>query len=160
MGEYSMKMKIVKKMDGFTLVEILISLVILSIIILAFLNLFVFTNKTTVVNNDQLVAIHLAKSTMERIKMNPFSYIDEPDNDRFNQPQVYTADSCSNRPDPDECELLFSPLINNKTYEVQVTVSQTANEKAIRLMNVLVEVNLQNSKTPISSKVEGYVSYE
>ncbi|REJ18050.1 MAG: prepilin-type N-terminal cleavage/methylation domain-containing protein [Bacillaceae bacterium] len=160
MGEYSMKMKIVKKMDGFTLVEILISLVILSIIILAFLNLFVFTNKTTVVNNDQLVAIHLAKSTMERIKMNPFSYIDEPDNDRFNQPQVYTSDSCSNRPDPDECELLFSPLINNKTYAVQVTVSQTANEKAIRLMNVLVEVNLQNSKTPITSKVEGYVSYE
>ncbi len=160
MGEYSMKMKIVKKMDGFTLVEILISLVILSIIILAFLNLFVFTNKTTVVNNDQLVAIHLAKSTMERIKMNPFSYIDEPDNDRFNQPQVYTSDSCSNRPDPDECELLFSPLINNKTYEVQVTVSQTADEKKIRLLNVLVEVNLKNSKTPISSKVEGYVSYE
>ncbi|MGY4109996.1 type IV pilus modification PilV family protein [Aeribacillus pallidus] len=155
-----MKMKIVKKMDGFTLVEILISLVILSIIILAFLNLFVFTNKTTVVNNDQLVAIHLAKSTMERIKMNPFSYIDEPDNDRFNQPQVYTSDSCSNRPDPDECELLFSPLINNKTYEVQVTVSQTADEKKIRLLNVLVEVNLKNSKTPISSKVEGYVSYE
>ena len=92
--------------------------------------------------------------------LKPFSYIDEPDNDRFNQPQVYTSDSCSNRPDPDECELLFSPLINNKTYAVQVTVSQTANEKAIRLMNVLVEVNLQNSKTPITSKVEGYVSYE
>ncbi|KZN96865.1 hypothetical protein AZI98_04600 [Aeribacillus pallidus] len=155
-----MKMKIVKKMDGFTLVEILISLVILSIIILAFLNLFVFTNKTTVVNNDQLVAIHLAKSTMERIKMNPFSYIDEPDHNRFDQQRNYTADDCTNRSDSEQCRLLFSPLINNKTYEVQVTVSQTADEKKIRLLNVLVEVNLKNSKTPISSKVEGYVSYE
>lgn len=151
--------RIVKKREGFSLVEVLLSLVILSIIVVTFLDFFVFTNKTAVKNNDQLIAIHLAKSTMERIKLDPFSFIDAPVNNQNLTSSVYTIDNCPN-PDPKQCELLFAPTINDRAYEIQVTVSQNNQEKKVGLLNVLVNVNAIDSETPISSSVEGYVSYE
>ncbi|WP_062355417.1 type IV pilus modification PilV family protein [Bacillus kwashiorkori] len=134
--------RVLTNKSGFTLIEVLASLVILSIIILTFLNLFVFTNKTAVTNNDKLVAIHLAKATLERVKIDPFSYIDKPNATLVNNVVTETH------------------TINDNHYEVTIHFTQTNDEKNYGLINVLVDVNKLNSNMGTTSQVEGYVSYE
>ena len=54
-----------KSERGFTLVEVLASVVIISIVLIGVVNLLIFTNKTAVSNNDKLVAINLAKASID-----------------------------------------------------------------------------------------------
>src|SRR5690606_9298817 len=67
-----------KNESGFTLVEVLASLVIISIIFIGAFNLIISTNEVAVSNNNRLVAINLGKATIERIKVDPFSYFSKP----------------------------------------------------------------------------------
>jgi len=145
---------------GFTLVEVLVSVVLLSIIILTFSNLFIFSNKTAVSNNEKLVAVHLAKATLERIKLDPFSYIKDPRVGSTNyqtNPITFTKDAC---PTAVPCQNLFSITINDRTYNTSVTATQKSGEKTLKLVNLVVEVQLANSTPKVSTKIEGYVNYE
>lgn len=149
---------------GFTLVEVLVSIVLLSIILLTFSNLFVFSNKTSVSNNEKLVAVHLAKATLERIKLDPYSYIKKPGTagiDYETNPMTFSKTNC---PNTSPCQDPFSITINDKTYDISVTASQkgvsTGNEKNIKFINLAVNVELVNSNPKVSTTVEGYVNYE
>lgn len=142
----------VKKQAGFTLVEILASIVIISIILIGVVNLITFTNKAAYSNNSKLVAVNLAKASMERIKIEPESYFDL---NKVNQEKItYTSGKC----EPENCEKLYKLKVNNQTYEVQVEVSQNNEEKALHLINSVVTVNLLSDRN-IQSTVEGYVNY-
>ncbi|WP_251549403.1 type IV pilus modification PilV family protein [Neobacillus muris] len=144
--------------NGLTLVEILVSIVILSIILLSFSSLFIFSNKTAVSNNEKLVAVHLAKATLERIKVDPFSYINIPDDNRPYGKITFNKDNC---PENNKtCQSLFLIPINNRTYNISVAATQTESEENLKFVNIVVEVQLTDSKPNISSKVEGYVNYE
>jgi prepilin-type N-terminal cleavage/methylation domain-containing protein len=155
-----MKLKKSLSNKGFTLLEVLVSLVILSIIILTFANFFLLSNKTAVSNNDDLVAVNLAKATLEKIQINPFLYIKDPRDgniDYENNPITFNIDNCP--VNNSSCQNLFSSTINNETYSISVTASQKSSDgdKNLNLINVVVEVKLDNSKPMISSKIEGYV---
>lgn len=56
---------------GFTLVETLISTIILGVIITGFFQFFIFSQKTTTNNQDKLVAINVAQKALEQIKESP-----------------------------------------------------------------------------------------
>lgn len=135
---------------GFTLVELLASIIILSIIVIGIFQMFVFSAKTATSNQTKLVTTHLAKATIERIKVDADSYFpsDEVGNtDKFNK------GNCNNFAEVD-CGL-FEMKVNDLDYEVEVRVSQDEEEKELNLINVVVTV-LQAEKN-LSSKVEGYV---
>lgn len=53
---------------GFTLVEVLISIIILGVIITGFFQFFLFSQKTTTCNQEKLVAINIAQTVLEQIK--------------------------------------------------------------------------------------------
>lgn len=146
------------KENGFTLIEVLISFVIISIILISFFQLFIFSNQLSNRNQDKLVAINLAKSTMERMIIDPDSFIEPPAANPppayVNGQKFYSSSSCTDS----DCERLFQPLINNKKYSVIVRASQDSKEKTLKLINVFVTVELPD--TNIKSSVEGYISYD
>src|SRR5690625_3773894 len=76
---------------GFTLIEVLASIVIISVILLGVIQLIGLTNKTAVSNNTKLVTINLARTTMERIKLQPENYF-EIDSLNFGSGTIYTYD--------------------------------------------------------------------
>lgn len=148
---------------GFTLVEVLASTVIISIVLIGVLNLIIFSNETASINNDRLVAIHLGKASLERVKMDPFSYIERPSNDPT--PEYINGEKEYNK---EVCESLgfsacnfYHPVINNQPYEITITASQQKKEQVdenkLRLINVLVTVKDENNK--VQHQVEGYVNY-
>ncbi len=131
-----------KNDKGFSLLEVVASIVLLSIILLSFFQIFIQTNKTAVSNNEKLVVIHLADAVLERIKLDPFTdFLERPDGSTYN-----------------ETKSIPPVVMNNKSYQVTIKASQNSEEKNIRLVNVLVEVVAENGRT--KSSVEGYVSYE
>lgn len=149
--------------NGFTLAEVLVSVAIITIIILTFFHLFVHTNKTAIRNNDKIVAIHLANATMERLKVDPFSYIEHPNTSplyvdkKRNQAFKYTYEVC-NEKKMLNCDKLYLPEINDQTYVVEIEVNQDHDEIDMKLINAVVTVHLPDKK--IYSQIEGYVAYE
>lgn len=134
---------------GFTLVEVLASVVIISLILSSFFGLLVFTNKTAVSNNSKLVSINLAKASMERMKIQPESYFHFTDV----KEKTYTIKDCLT----EECEALYELPVNDQKYDVEVKVSQSEEEKNLQLINVVVTVEL--AERNIQSTVEGYISH-
>lgn len=129
-----------KREEGFALVEILASVVIISIILMGVFNFIIFSNKTAATNNEKLVAIHLAKSTMERIKVEmdehnkhkrapeDFPYFDLT-NIPVNEKVEFAAGDCATLKFAEKCERLYAPKINDVVYHVKVSVSQYDHEK-------------------------------
>ncbi len=56
-----------KNEGGFTLIEILAGIFILGIVLTVFFQFFVFSQKTTTDNKEQLVALEVAETVLERI---------------------------------------------------------------------------------------------
>lgn len=137
-----MKVIWIKNNEGLTLIEVIASITILSIILSVCMNIFVFSNKTAISNNEKLVATHLAKGHLERVKVNPEYYFGDNNDYTFTN-KVFTDEE----------------YINDKYYDVKVT-NKAADTSNSRLYHVIVEVMLRHSEPPISSKVEGYINYE
>ena len=132
---------------GFTLVEVLASLAIISTLVIAFMNIYVSANQKAVNNNNKLVAVHLAKGMLERVKLDSSTYIKEP------------LSQCPEKDSDGGCLFRTGYRINGNNYEVRIKYSQTEEEKKMGLVNVVVEAKLDKGSSSISSKVEGYVKY-
>ena len=130
-----------KNKKGFSLVEVLASILLLSIVLISFSSFFIQTNKAAVTNNEKLVVINLADAVLERLKID-----DSPEllDKLLNSYEV---------PFPFELEKM-----NGKDYSASIKASQNVDEKDIKLINVVVTVTAANGKT--KSSVEGYVSYD
>lgn len=61
-------MKRIKSQRGFSLLEVVASIVLISIILLSFAQIFVQANSTANINNEKLVVINLADAYLERLK--------------------------------------------------------------------------------------------
>lgn len=138
-----MFLKIMKNQKGISLVEVIASLVLITIALLSFYQLFINTHKTATYNNDKLVAIQLSQAELERIKLKPFesNYLDS------------TKDYSAAPPIEIKLEKEFH---SGKKYNVTILPTQTNEEKKRKLINVLVTVQYSGKK----STVEGYVKYE
>lgn len=129
--------------------EVIVSITILSIIILTFSSIFLFTNNTANRNNEKLVAVHLAKATLESVKGNPSYYF------VLTETGITPGEGFQFEND----SIKITQVINNQNYEVKIKPSRDNGQKELSLVHVLVETKLLGSKTPITSKVEGYVNY-
>ncbi len=136
---------------GFTLVEILVSLTLLTTIVLTASYFFTQSNTISSYNNQKLVAVNLARSTLERIQLDPTSYIP---NGIVGSP--YSYQSCQNSGQP-SCQH-YQVLINDHEYLVSVSLSQDQNEKDLQLVDVKVDISLSSTDKSIKSTVEGYIA--
>lgn len=138
---------------GFTIVELLAAIVILSIILLSVMQIFIFSTKTVTSTQSKLVTTHLAKATIERIKVDAANYI--PFTEVEEDELVIDKDNCTAL--GVECSL-YTTKLNDTDYDVEIIVSQTPEEKNLNLVNVVV--NVKQTGERFSSTVEGYVVYE
>lgn len=141
-----------KNEKGFTLVEVLVSLTLLTSVVLAASYFFTQSNTVSSYNNQKLVAVNLARATLERIQLAPDAYITNGLSGSpysFQKCQNQGGTSCGN----------YQVMINNHEYRIDIIVSQDQNEADIELADIQVDVALLNSKIAITSSVEGYVSH-
>ena len=142
--------------NGVTLVEVLASMVIISIILLGVYSLMTFTNKHAVSNNAKLVSINLAKATIERIKIKPEEYFDVEtltEEEFPAQGYAFDADNCT----PENCSNVYLLRVNDTEYKVEIYLTQDEDERDLKLINVIVTISLEERN--INSVVEGYVNY-
>lgn len=127
--------------QGFSLLEVIASILLIAIILLSFFHFFIQTNKTAVSNNEKLVVINLADAELERLKLDPFTEtLSKPGSHSYKEFVTKTVH------------------MNDRDYKIQIDATQNAEERSFKLINVIVEVVSENGK--IKSSVEGYVSYE
>ncbi|MBD8034550.1 MULTISPECIES: type IV pilus modification PilV family protein [Solibacillus] len=137
-------MKVLKKEEGFTLIEVVSSIVIITIVLLSFSQLFIQSNKTAAYNNEKLVAINMAEAELERLKLMPFAeYLPSIDSTK-----LYNFETIS-----DIEKKLYS---DGDNYRLNIKATQTSEEKNRKLINIVITVKYRNSK----STVEGYIRYE
>ncbi|WP_453994655.1 type IV pilus modification PilV family protein [Bacillus nitroreducens] len=104
---------------GISLIEILVSIVILSIIVVSFITLFVQSAKTNRVSEDIIDATYVAQSTIENI---------------YNISKSSTSYNGKNVVDEDACKPSCQFIKNESGYEIQITIENND------LHTVLVEV--------------------
>ncbi|MER2262852.1 MAG: prepilin-type N-terminal cleavage/methylation domain-containing protein [Psychrobacillus sp.] len=128
---------------GLTLVEVLASLAIISIVLLSFFQLIINSNENATSNNEKLVMIYLADAELERLKIDPSNlFIVDLENSTFEIKE--------------NLEKVIK--LNNKDYKISIKTSQNNDEKKMKLLNVVIKVRMDSSKS--SSTVEGYIVYE
>lgn len=137
-----MFMKLLKSNKGVSLVEVIASVVLISLALISFYQLFINSQKTATYNNEKLAAIQLAQAELERLQLKPFepNYLD-PTKD-------YSTTSTEIK--------LDKQFHTGEKYKVTIKPSQTVDEKANRLIDVVVTVEYAGKK----SSVEGYVKYD
>ncbi|WNB92727.1 type II secretion system protein [Bacillus sp. NEB1478] len=135
---------------GFSLIEVLVSLSILSISVIAISYFFTQANEVSAGNNSKLVATNLARMTLVRVQHDYTSF------GITKTAKVYNQSNCN----PTGCQPLYESTINNKKYDIDITVrSQTTEEAEIKLFPVTIKVNYKTMRNNLKSTiVEGYVT--
>lgn len=153
-------MKYYSNEKGFTLIEVIASIVLISIVLLSFSLIFIQTNKTAAHNNEKLVTINLADAALAKVRAKSYTKITTPGATL----QDYFIDKTTTNK-----KLMDPPLeieMNGKTYTVTYKPSQSKvapsnsnySEEQLNLIKVVVTVTSPDGKIKGSS--EGYVSIE
>jgi prepilin-type N-terminal cleavage/methylation domain-containing protein len=137
---------------GFSLIEVLVSLTILSVSVISIAHFFNQSNDVSSFNNNKLVATNLARMTLERVQHSYGSF-----GIVKNTAKHYDITVCTTDPD---CKKLYAPTINSNVYEIEIDVkNQTSEEASIKLFPVTVKVNYPTKQNKKSTSVEGYMKY-
>lgn len=147
--------------QGFSLIEVVASIVIVTILLISFAQLFIQANKTAAHNNEKLVTINLADAVLAKLQSETFAR-DSSITDVNN----YFFDNSVN--DPAQKNPPLAIWMNGKSYSITYKASQnnkkelitnsTYSEKELDLIKVVVTVIAPDGKIKGSS--EGYVSIE
>lgn len=144
--------------EGFTLIEILASIVILGILLTGFFQFFIFSQKTTTSNQDKLVALNIAQKVFEQVKNNAYPEVTVIDTTvPVEYPVTHDFVNVCSSGDADKlsgCKEIITS--NNKTYDVKIVVS----EKKEDLLLLFVKVQVFDASGYMKSNVKGYVKYE
>ncbi|MFS0876910.1 type IV pilus modification PilV family protein [Solibacillus isronensis] len=141
---------------GFTLLEVVASLAIISIILLSFAQLFVQSNRVAFFNNEKLIVTNLADAVLGRMQ-----------NTSYTAKRLGNNEPIANCSQPNTLKKLSGENIqlNDKVYTVTYTACQNSNiknalnsEQNLNLVRVTVSVTTPNGKT--TGKTEGYVVLE
>lgn len=145
-----------KNNRGFTLIEILASITILGLLLTAFFQFFIFSQKTTTSNQEKLVALDIAQSVFEQIKKNAYPEVTSVDIDADDDyPKVYNFETVCSIGDEDtvnQCAKRYTISSNNKTFHIKIIV-----DKKLDVGILSVEVQVCNANGNIKSKVKGFV---
>ncbi len=152
--------KLNKNQSGFTLIEVIASIMIITIVLISFSQIFIQSNKTASINTEKLVTINLADAMLARVQAK--SYI------KITTTGATVQDYFIDRTKTDK-KLMDPPLeidLNGRTYTISYKASQSTSkpansgfsEKDLNLVKVVVTVTAPDGKTKGSS--EGYVSIE
>ncbi|MEO4053320.1 type II secretion system protein [Solibacillus sp. CAU 1738] len=144
---------------GFSLIEVVASIVIITIVLISFSQLFVQSNKTAAHNNEKLVTVNLADAALVKLRSETFTKNSSITNVNDYFVDNVETDATKKKP-PREIKM------NGKTYSVSYVASQSAtnvpnsnnSEKDLNLIKVVVTVTAPDGKIKGSS--EGYVSLE
>ena len=128
-----------KREEGFSLIEVVASLVLVSIVLISFVQIFIQSNKTAVDNTEKIVVINLADAQLERLKIDS-SILEGVKNLTAGNKMTFTLEPIK---------------LNNKFYSTNVTASLTDDEAKRKLVNIVVTVSAPNNKT--KSSIEGYI---
>lgn len=140
---------------GFTLVELLISVVILSIVSLSFFSFFIQANQYSVKNNEKLVAINIARATIE--KMQEFQEITGSGSYDYNTCLSFYQTSLSVAERDALCTRHYKSTVEINsvptTFHVMIIVDtvQTENGQAIGLYPSVVDVYTIDPTRPLVS---------
>ncbi len=134
-----MENSIKHKNDGFSLIEVLLSLVILSIIFITISNFFLQSALVSERNNEHYMAISLARSTIEKIKNGGYHIITGPGE--------YVFQSCNKSSDPD-----CTPVINNYSFTTRIEVKDKQGDEELYPFTVYIEGH------KMSSSLKGYLA--
>ncbi len=133
---------------GFSLIEVLISLTILSVSVIGISQFFSQANQISAGNNNKLVATNLARMTLERLQNDYAAY------EMKAIPKTYEKSQCTTS----TCRDLYETMINNNVYETKIIVkSQKGEESSIKLFPVKVTIQYTSNQKVQSTSVEGYV---
>ncbi|QCR32032.1 prepilin-type N-terminal cleavage/methylation domain-containing protein [Lysinibacillus sp. SGAir0095] len=141
---------------GFTLIEVVASIIIITIILLSISQLFIQTNRTAVTNTEKLVTINLADAMLERVRAK--TYTKATDIQRYFVDTTQTNKKLKNPP----LEIDLNGRTNTVSYKSSQSTTKSKNatytEKDLNLIKVVVTVTSPNGTTKGSS--EGYVSID
>lgn len=127
---------------GFTLLEILASVVILGIILTVFFQVFIVSQKATTSNEDKLAAINMAETVLERIKNGEYPEIQGAGK--------YTLDhECSKDNETEKCKRYYKS-INGEDYEIVIELTNDTNSGNPNLFQANVRIFYEGSETEIS----------
>ncbi|WP_162356538.1 type IV pilus modification PilV family protein [Metabacillus mangrovi] len=162
-----------EKQQGFTLIEVLISITVFSILTLGMLQFFNqaldFTNK----NEDKTLGIYVARNMMNFMKQQNFQNI----NDRYiktsSDGTVIDKDACSDKMPSGEfvlnqsineglsnCPVFFTPTVNNRSFAVTVTLSPYKKTDAKDLSDSLIPMTVNVQWEENETSLEGYITSE
>ncbi|WP_137791988.1 prepilin-type N-terminal cleavage/methylation domain-containing protein [Bacillus sp. E(2018)] len=133
---------------GFSLIEVLISLTILSVSVIGISQFFHHANKISAGNNTKLVATNLARMTLERVQIDHDPY--EIKLISGMSEKSFSKSTCTKT----SCQDLYEMAINDKSYKIAVKVKQSAPEKEIGLYTATVSIDYGETKP---TTVEGYL---
>lgn len=143
-----------KKNQGFTLVEILVSILLLVLLGFAFFQFFIFSQKATTGSKEKLAAVHLAQSVLEQVKTNDYPEITENmDVEKSHLPKrFHVGNACANA--DQNCINRYKKKLNNQTYQVEIEVDQKKNDTSCLLE---VEVEILNQAGKLETSVKGLI---
>ena len=134
-------MKTVKNESGLTIIEVVASIVIITIVLLSFSQLFIQSNKTAHYNNEKLVLINLADGQLERAQALSFTNVQALD--------LYLSSVNSKSIPLNEKD--YTIKIEKTNYKVDSIEKQSTED--YDLIHLSVTASINNSK----SVAEGYV---
>lgn len=160
---------------GFTLIEVLLSIVILSFVMGGMFMFFTNAMTYTAYNQSKTVAVNIARGVVHYMARLDFQPIASYVNDHVTKQTPFTpfirldASACSNTsifPDETVCKAVFSPTVNNVTYDKedvqawlipynQTIWSQIKNNPPSEFPDPLKQT-IQNEKE-IKENVSGYL---
>lgn len=117
------KINIFYNKRGFTLIEVLLSIVILSFVVSGMFMFFTNAMTYTTYNQSKTVAINIARGVIHYMERLDFQTISEYTTDHMTQQTPFIrldASSCANSslfPNEHVCKAVFSPTVNNVTYD-------------------------------------------
>ncbi|WP_223702915.1 type IV pilus modification PilV family protein [Sutcliffiella deserti] len=130
---------------GFSLLEVLVSIVILSVIILSFLSFFSQAMFFSVREEDNLIGVNIAERILYNVeKSSIIELLSESTNTYSceNNPLSIgnaIADEEELKSDPNDPDRLIY-IINNKSYYSYVTICQTEEEKKLSLYRTQIKI--------------------
>ena len=150
--------QLLKKERGFTLLEVLLAIAILSIMFTAVMGFFSQSFTYTKQNESKTVGINFARNVLNYIEHQDFEKMKGLSINEDEDEVVLDADSCSSKSDGKEflinCTAILNSKINNVEYDAKVSINP---EGKTELTDFLIPVTVEVKWNDKTVEVEGVV---